>query len=162
MNNFYSPLRTLFEGAVSSGFIKPENLSLVRIIDLPGDGNTDGSRAAEWGPAAVDALRQWALPVSSFGGTSVATSFSLDTSIILSRLPVSPGLEQTSTMTLTRPVPLCLPVSFELTPDWRRLRLQVGRRQGIRPEPQGERIDDALLTLVCCPWLLFTSFARTD
>ncbi|KLT43633.1 hypothetical protein CC85DRAFT_284341 [Cutaneotrichosporon oleaginosum] len=62
MNNYYSPLRALFEGAVASGFIKAENLALVRIIDLPGDGNTDGARAAEWGPAAVEALRQWSLP----------------------------------------------------------------------------------------------------
>jgi hypothetical protein len=65
VNNFYTPLRALFEGAVGSGFIKAENLSLVRIIDLPGDGNTDASRAAEWGAAAVEALRQWSLPVSS-------------------------------------------------------------------------------------------------
>lgn len=64
VNNFYTPLRALFEGAVGSGFIKAENLSLVRIIDLPGDGNTDASRAADWGAAAVEALRQWSLPVS--------------------------------------------------------------------------------------------------
>lgn len=64
MNNFYSPLRALFEGAVTAGFVKSENLALVRIIDLPNDGNTDASRAAEWGAAAVEALRQWALPVS--------------------------------------------------------------------------------------------------
>ncbi|BEI83620.1 hypothetical protein CcaverHIS002_0402240 [Cutaneotrichosporon cavernicola] len=62
MNNFYSPLRTLFEGAVASGFIKAENLSLLRIIDLPSEGNTNAARAAEWGPAAVEALRQWSLP----------------------------------------------------------------------------------------------------
>lgn len=65
VNNFYSPLRALFETAVSAGFIKAENLFLVKIIDLPNGGNTDASRAAEWGQAAVDALREWALPVSS-------------------------------------------------------------------------------------------------
>ncbi|GMK58875.1 hypothetical protein CspeluHIS016_0603170 [Cutaneotrichosporon spelunceum] len=66
VDNFYSPLRALLEGAVGSGFIKPENLSLLRIIDLPGEGgNSNAARAEEWGPAAVEALRQWSLPTSA-------------------------------------------------------------------------------------------------
>lgn len=62
VNNMYSPLRALLESSVASGFIKPENLSLMHIIDLPG-GNTDGGRAEEWGAAAIEALREWSLPV---------------------------------------------------------------------------------------------------
>lgn len=56
---------------MKSGFIAPENLSLMRIVDLPGGevDNADESKAGEWGPAAVKALKEWSTEV---GGASVA------------------------------------------------------------------------------------------
>jgi hypothetical protein len=59
-------LRKLFEDASESGFINPENLSLVSIVDLPeGEAaNADESKAGEWGEAAVKALRDWSVSVS--------------------------------------------------------------------------------------------------
>ena len=65
VGNFYTPLLALIEGAVDAGFIKRENLALLRIVDL-GDAaaNKDESRATEWGAAAIAALKEWSLPVS--------------------------------------------------------------------------------------------------
>jgi predicted Rossmann-fold nucleotide-binding protein len=66
VNNLFTPLRKLFEDASESGFINPENLSLVSIVDLPeGEAaNADESKAGEWGAAAVKALRDWSVSVS--------------------------------------------------------------------------------------------------
>ncbi|KAI9638051.1 uncharacterized protein MKK02DRAFT_42433 [Dioszegia hungarica] len=61
IDNFYTPLQTLFTSASSSGFINPENLSLVKIVDLPGGekDNADPSKAGEWGQVAVDAIKKF-------------------------------------------------------------------------------------------------------
>lgn len=67
MDNFYTPLRDLVESASKSGFINPENLSLVSIVDLPEGGNSDEDRAEEWGAAAIKALKEFKFSVS---GTS--------------------------------------------------------------------------------------------
>lgn len=74
VDNFYTPLRDLVESAAKSGFINPENLSLVKIVDLDGEGgNSDESRAEEWGGAAIKALKEFTFsvrPVSSLPWTS--------------------------------------------------------------------------------------------
>ncbi len=56
---------------MKSGFIAPENLSLMRIVDLPGGelDNADETKAGEWGSAAVKALKEWSTEV---GGASIA------------------------------------------------------------------------------------------
>lgn len=66
VKNFYTPLRALLEGGAESGFIKKENLSLLRIVDLPGgaEANADEAKAEEWGDAAIRALKEWHIPVS--------------------------------------------------------------------------------------------------
>lgn len=59
----------MFESAVAAGFIKPENLSLVKVVDI-GDAaeNADESRAGEWGAAAIRALKEWQLqPGAGYG-----------------------------------------------------------------------------------------------
>lgn len=50
---------------MKSGFIAPENLSLMRIVDLPGGeaDNADESKAGEWGLAVVKALQEWSTAV---------------------------------------------------------------------------------------------------
>ncbi len=54
MNNFYTPLRTQIDVAVSEGFIQPINLSLLKIVDLQeGDGHED------WGKRCMEALEDW-------------------------------------------------------------------------------------------------------
>jgi hypothetical protein len=65
VDNFYTPLRTLIESASSAGFINPENLSLVKVVDLPGGepANADPSKASEWGQIAVDAVRDFKFSV---------------------------------------------------------------------------------------------------
>ncbi|RXK38603.1 TIGR00730 family protein [Tremella mesenterica] len=70
VGNFYTPLRILFESAAKAGFINPENLSLMRIVDLPGgeSANSDVSLAGGWGEATVSALRAWSLePTAGYG-----------------------------------------------------------------------------------------------
>ena len=63
-------MRALFENAVEAGFISPENLSLLRIVDLDGGAtaNADEARAGEWGQAALLALQQWSIAVSLIHG----------------------------------------------------------------------------------------------
>lgn len=58
-------MKVLFESASTAGFINPENLSLVKIVDLPGGekDNADPSKAGEWGQAAVDAIRNFTFQV---------------------------------------------------------------------------------------------------
>lgn len=101
VNGFYTPLRQLLEGGAASGFIKRENLGLLQIVDLPGGehASADAARAAEWGDVAVQALKEWHVPVRRELETFRA----------------------------------------QLTADRRRVRLQVGRRQGGRPRPEAER-----------------------
>lgn len=54
VNNFYTPLRTQIDVAVSEGFIQPINLSLLKIVDLQeGDGHED------WGKRCMEALEDW-------------------------------------------------------------------------------------------------------
>ncbi|KAF8610228.1 hypothetical protein BDV93DRAFT_517383 [Ceratobasidium sp. AG-I] len=48
---YYDLLRQMINKGVEAGFIKPENASLVKIVDPPSDG--------DWGKAVVDALRSW-------------------------------------------------------------------------------------------------------
>lgn len=65
VDNFYTPLRDMFESASTAGFINPENLSLVTIVDLPGEGaNRDTAKAGEWGQAALKALSEFKFSVS--------------------------------------------------------------------------------------------------
>lgn len=66
VNNFYTPLQTLFDSASSAGFINPENLSLVKIVDLPDgpEANADPTKAGEWGQAALNAIRDFTFSVS--------------------------------------------------------------------------------------------------
>lgn len=66
VNNFFTPLRALFEHGADEGFIKKENLQLLRIVDLPGgaEANADISKAGEWGEAALRALKEWHIPVN--------------------------------------------------------------------------------------------------
>ncbi|WWD16023.1 hypothetical protein CI109_100448 [Kwoniella shandongensis] len=63
IGNFYTHLYQQFLASVEAGFIASENLSLLRLVNLEeGDAeaaNLDGSRASEWGPAAVKALDEW-------------------------------------------------------------------------------------------------------
>lgn len=48
---------------MSSGFIKPENTSLVQIVNLgDAEANADETRAHEWGAVAIQALREWSPP----------------------------------------------------------------------------------------------------
>jgi hypothetical protein len=65
VDNFYTPLRDLIQSASKSGFINPENLSLVSIVDLPGGegANSDEDRAEEWGAAALKALKEFTFSV---------------------------------------------------------------------------------------------------
>lgn len=72
VRNFYTPLRALLEGGAESGFIKKENLSLLRIVDLPGgaEANADPARAQEWGDVAIQALKEWHIPVSQASGAA--------------------------------------------------------------------------------------------
>ncbi|KAG9125229.1 hypothetical protein FRC07_008496 [Ceratobasidium sp. 392] len=48
---YYEPLRQMIETGIQAGFIKPQNASLVKIIDAPSDG--------DWGKALLEALRTW-------------------------------------------------------------------------------------------------------
>jgi hypothetical protein len=47
------------EGAKEAGFIQPQNLSLVTIIDLENEGEGE-----QWGTKVVKALEEWTPPVS--------------------------------------------------------------------------------------------------
>lgn len=59
-------MAALLDGAVSAGFIAPQNLSLLKIVNLEGGdaANADETRVEEWGPAVLKALKEWSLPVS--------------------------------------------------------------------------------------------------
>ena len=50
---YYDLLRQMIKKGVEAGFIKPENASLVKIVDRPNDG--------DWGKAVIDALRSWTI-----------------------------------------------------------------------------------------------------
>jgi len=54
----------LLQGAKEAGFIQPQNLSLVTIIDLENEGEGE-----QWGTKVVKDLEDWTPPVrySSFG-----------------------------------------------------------------------------------------------
>ncbi|KAK4686873.1 cytokinin riboside 5'-monophosphate phosphoribohydrolase, partial [Tremellales sp. Uapishka_1] len=71
IGNFFTPLLTLFQNAVEAGFIQPVNLSLMKVVDLPGgkSSNLDETRAGEWGAVAIKALEDW-----SFDNTAAAVS----------------------------------------------------------------------------------------
>ncbi|KAL7424079.1 hypothetical protein Q5752_001664 [Cryptotrichosporon argae] len=64
IGNFYSPLLAQFEKAVEAGFIARKNLSLMRIVDLPGGeaANADEAKAGEWGAVAIKSLEEWTVP----------------------------------------------------------------------------------------------------
>jgi hypothetical protein len=47
------------EGAKEAGFIQPQNLSLLTIVDLDNEG-----KGEEWGAKVVKALESWTPPVS--------------------------------------------------------------------------------------------------
>ncbi|ORX39982.1 lysine decarboxylase-domain-containing protein [Kockovaella imperatae] len=63
INNIFTPLRTLLQNAVEAGFIQPQNLALVQILDLPGgaQANSDERQADAWGPATITALKEWSV-----------------------------------------------------------------------------------------------------
>lgn len=67
VKNFFTPLRTLLLNAADSGFIKQENLDLMKVVDLPGgaEGNAALESQDAWGELAVRYLKEWRLPVSS-------------------------------------------------------------------------------------------------
>ncbi|KAG9103675.1 hypothetical protein FRC06_008925 [Ceratobasidium sp. 370] len=48
---YYEPLRQMIQTGIQAGFIKPQNASLVKILDAPSDG--------DWGRALLEALRTW-------------------------------------------------------------------------------------------------------
>ncbi|KAG8678789.1 hypothetical protein FRC09_019543, partial [Ceratobasidium sp. 395] len=48
---YYEPLRQMIQTGIQAGFIKAPNASLVKIIDVPSDG--------DWGKALLEALRTW-------------------------------------------------------------------------------------------------------
>ncbi|QRV86641.1 lysine decarboxylase [Ceratobasidium sp. AG-Ba] len=48
---YYEPLRQMVQTGIQAGFIKPQNASLVKIVDGPVDG--------DWGKAVTEALRTW-------------------------------------------------------------------------------------------------------
>jgi hypothetical protein len=45
VGNFYTPMVALLEGGVSAGFIAPQNLSLLKVVDLEGGAEAN---ADEW------------------------------------------------------------------------------------------------------------------
>jgi len=51
----------LLQGAKEAGFIQPQNLSLVTIIDLESEGEGE-----QWGTKVVKDLEDWTPPVSFF------------------------------------------------------------------------------------------------
>ncbi|WVQ98850.1 hypothetical protein IAU59_005981 [Kwoniella sp. CBS 9459] len=63
IGDFYTHLKLQLDKAVEAGFISATNLSLCHIVNLAGDNdtslNSDESRAAKWGQAAVKALKDW-------------------------------------------------------------------------------------------------------
>jgi hypothetical protein len=67
VGNFYTPMVALLEGGVSAGFIAPQNLSLLKVVDLEGgaEANADDSKADQWGAAVLKALKEWSLPVGT-------------------------------------------------------------------------------------------------
>lgn len=68
IGNFFTHLYKQFENSVEAGFIAPNNLSLLRVVDLEGgeEANIDETRADEWGQAALKALKEWSVGVSNF------------------------------------------------------------------------------------------------
>ncbi|EKD01354.1 hypothetical protein A1Q2_04342 [Trichosporon asahii var. asahii CBS 8904] len=94
VKNFYTPLRALLEGGAESGFIKKENLSLLRIVDLPGgaEANADEAKAEEWGDAAIRALKEWHIP-STVASTPSNTDVSLFTTGRYTYIPTRPLTE---------------------------------------------------------------------
>ncbi|OXG21545.1 lysine decarboxylase [Cryptococcus neoformans Tu401-1] len=63
ISNFFTHLYKQFENSVEAGFIAPNNLSLLRLVDLEGgeEANIDETRADEWGQAALKALKEWSV-----------------------------------------------------------------------------------------------------
>ncbi|WWC89939.1 uncharacterized protein L201_004868 [Kwoniella dendrophila CBS 6074] len=63
IGNFYTHLYAQFLSSVEAGFIAPNNLSLLKLVDLEGGekANSDESKAEEWGKAALKALDEWEL-----------------------------------------------------------------------------------------------------
>lgn len=61
---------------MTAGFVAPQNLALCHIVDLPGgsEANSDESRAGEWGPATIAALKAFNFDVSEpVSGSSART-----------------------------------------------------------------------------------------
>jgi hypothetical protein len=58
VGGLYEPMKALLKNSVEAGFIRPENLSLVQILDIPSSANIE-----EWGPATVKALRDFTFDV---------------------------------------------------------------------------------------------------
>jgi phage gp45-like len=66
VGNFYTPVKQLIANGVRAGFISAKNAQLVQIVDLGDEeANDSEERAAEWGPLAVKALKEWTFPVST-------------------------------------------------------------------------------------------------
>jgi len=59
VGGLYEPLKALLKNSVEAGFIRPENLSLVQVLDIPSSANIE-----EWGPATIRALKEWTFDVS--------------------------------------------------------------------------------------------------
>ncbi|SCZ90477.1 BZ3500_MvSof-1268-A1-R1_Chr1-3g02014 [Microbotryum saponariae] len=55
VNDFYSPLRSFIQGAVSSKFIAEVNKAFMIFVDRP----TDADEAFNWGDAALTSIREW-------------------------------------------------------------------------------------------------------
>ncbi|KAL1406820.1 hypothetical protein Q8F55_006229 [Vanrija albida] len=66
IGNFYTSLQTLVENAVTAGFIQPQNVKLMTVVNLPGgpEANADPAKAGEWGAATVKALQEWEFPAA--------------------------------------------------------------------------------------------------
>lgn len=59
IDNFWSPLRDLVRTAVSSGFIRAENESLLVFVDGPE--TLESADEFDWGKAALKAAQKWHL-----------------------------------------------------------------------------------------------------
>jgi hypothetical protein len=72
VGNFYAPIRALLDGAVSAGFIQPQNLSLLTILDLEHGragakaSNLEEAIVGQWGARVIKALEEWTPPVCRF------------------------------------------------------------------------------------------------
>jgi len=54
---FFDPIRTLIEGAIGDGFIRPAGINLVKIVDGPSDHSLHES--FDWGKALIEEIDSW-------------------------------------------------------------------------------------------------------